>query len=605
MEILDQKLALLFGILSVAQMIFLPGVILLKFIKLKNKTTTETIVLSFGLSLVFNYQMIFLLSSIGILFRELLFAVLLFEMVAFFWLYRKSPWWNRSISVLWTGSDNSSKLQKKDKIIQISLLLTIIIMSIVIISNAGKVFEANDAVFSWNRWAVQWFNGKTPVINGWLSPQLIPSNWSIVFYFTNSPDLQFFARFIMPIFLLVMALALYDLARIQKYNSLQLSSISTVVFFFALPTMYVIHGLMELPVAFFSLISVYMLLRADAEESYLDYKRLILAFIFAAGAALTKQEGMFFAFFFTLALFDYLRKKYDYKTIFQLYIILGIIMVLMVLPWYAYALLNFDFNKMSIRGASSNLKGITGVPFYSTPFIALRNISAQIGALQLLFVAGLNIYSAYKDRVFRKISFWFILPYLFVWMYLAGKVPRNLNIIIPFLGMGIGVALPLLFNQTTNIRSKIISFRIKYVLYAIVILFVLSLFNKNNQFDKLHQKSYTQRSKLGDPQINIYLEKYFKNPDRSDCKVITNYQYMMYVPSISDRGSYHNLHDTKSFKRIIPANKSFCLVVLKVRSDKSYANNDRTREYLDNLVKTGRIRLKDAFDNYRIYERVR
>lgn len=560
--------------------------------------------MSFGLSIIINYQVIFLLSMIGFLSRVSLFSLIFCEIFAFVWLYRKSPWWNKSLSSIWTELGFSQELYHKGNIRKLTLIFILIVMGIIILKNTGLVFQNSDAVYSWNRWAVQWYESKNPVTNGGLSPQLIPANWSIVYFLTNSPDLQFFARFIMPFFLLFMSLALYDLAKVQKYNSMLLSSITTLAFILYLPTMHVVDGFMELPVAFFSLASVYMLLKVIAEESNWDLKRLILAFIFAAGAALTKQEGVFFAFFFSIALFDYLRKRYDYKYIFKIYLILGIIFFLLVLPWYTLALINLSRDLFSFQDSRLNIKAIQGVPLYSIPFFALQRIANRIGLSLLVLIAGLNIYSIYKDRTFRKISFWFILLYLVVWIFLAGKVPRNLNIIIPFVGMGAGIGIYYLFSLT-----KYIPMKAKYWFLTIATLYIILSINNKFNFDTLQRMSFNQRNELGDPLMNNYIQKYFKDPNNSNCKVLTNYKYLIHIPSLADRGIYYHLHLTEGVKEIISDNQNICLIVMKVRPLKGYENIDKTREFLGYEVEKGKIKFKETFNGHRrvylVYETIR
>ena len=68
-----------FGMLGALQTTFLPGFIILKFFKLE-KSTIQTLAFSFGLSQVFNYLLVFLLTLLGIYLRPVvlvLFAALL------------------------------------------------------------------------------------------------------------------------------------------------------------------------------------------------------------------------------------------------------------------------------------------------------------------------------------------------------------------------------------------------------------------------------------------------------------------------------------------------------------------------------------------------
>ncbi len=56
----------LFGIVAFFQITFLPGFILLKFLRQKDMNWLQSIIYSFGLSLLVNYLMVYHLTLLGI-----------------------------------------------------------------------------------------------------------------------------------------------------------------------------------------------------------------------------------------------------------------------------------------------------------------------------------------------------------------------------------------------------------------------------------------------------------------------------------------------------------------------------------------------------------
>ena len=78
------------GILSLLQILFLPGFIVLKYFQNKQMGFLERITFSFALSLIINFLIVFILTSLGLYQRLLVLLIFLGELVLVFWLYRSS-----------------------------------------------------------------------------------------------------------------------------------------------------------------------------------------------------------------------------------------------------------------------------------------------------------------------------------------------------------------------------------------------------------------------------------------------------------------------------------------------------------------------------------
>ena len=75
------------GSLSLIQILFLPGIILLKFFKL-HRGAIQTIVFAFGLSLIFNFHWVLLLTLLKINLPILHYSLFAIEIGLALWLYR-------------------------------------------------------------------------------------------------------------------------------------------------------------------------------------------------------------------------------------------------------------------------------------------------------------------------------------------------------------------------------------------------------------------------------------------------------------------------------------------------------------------------------------
>ena len=77
----------LLGVLALIQILFLPGSILLKFFKI-DKGMIQTLVFTFGLSLIFNFLWVFGLTAFRINYPVAHYLLIAIEIVLFLWLYR-------------------------------------------------------------------------------------------------------------------------------------------------------------------------------------------------------------------------------------------------------------------------------------------------------------------------------------------------------------------------------------------------------------------------------------------------------------------------------------------------------------------------------------
>ncbi len=218
------------GSLSLIQILFLPGVILLKLFKLR-RGVIQTIVFAFGLSLVFNFLWVLLLTLLKINFPALHYILFAVEIGLAFWLYRENLL-IRSEELATGIIERANQLFERTKALfpekagesSLSRLVKLLVTAVffiwalagifwlakLMVNEFGTAFKLWDAVVSWNKWGA-YLSNNTIVIMG-RYPQLVPASFSVTYSFIGSTEIQFFAKGFMPLFTLFTWLLILDLA---------------------------------------------------------------------------------------------------------------------------------------------------------------------------------------------------------------------------------------------------------------------------------------------------------------------------------------------------------------------------------------------------------
>ena len=297
------------GALSLIQILFLPGFIILKFIS-GVKGLIQKIVYAFALSLIFNHLVVVILTHLRInkpVLHYLLFGVELTAAIYLYWSDIKRPL-SSWVSDLYGGfikklqslvgfEGSQSTVQSVLKNIIVAVFLGWSIYSILwalslFISKIGSVFTIWDSVVSWNHWAVEWFSNSHPLDTKRYA-QLIPSNFSVTYSFMQTDKIQFFAIGFMPLFAVYLLLLMFDLGLKKKeYGYL----IGILVTQYLLKRFYldlIGSGYVDVALMFFTFLTLYTLLIGTTQNGQRHLQNTaMVGFVFAAGTALTKQNGL-------------------------------------------------------------------------------------------------------------------------------------------------------------------------------------------------------------------------------------------------------------------------------------------------------------------------
>jgi hypothetical protein len=577
------------GLLGIIQIIFLPGLVVLRLFHLRTNLLDKVLII-FGTSLISNYCIIFLLSLLGIYSRIPLAALILAELIAILWLYRKdlvTP--ARTIlEFMQDGIYEVSNLffprRQSDGISVFYYFIVILLLLAaaksllwavnLFIQNLGTVFSAWDAVVSWNSWATTWAASKIPLGSD-LYPQLVPANWSITYVLLGGTTLQFFAKAIMPLFALMTLLGLFNLILLTKefYFLISIVLLQPLLKKFINTGLY--NGYVDITVAFFAFASLYILLKAHGTSDTEQRSRLyILGILFTTGAAVSKQTGVYIALCYpVLVLADAYFSKYplDKKRL-QTWIGLFVVISVIWVSWYAFkSIAGTDPEAFNTYLSLSENK-YDNVNLFS-------RISAAIGQNRELIVLFLLIAVTFPwmDRFYQVLTLLFA-PFPFLWAGLASYDTRNLALFLPVLALVAGYSIHWLIVKLTSLSEKTKVLQVPvFILIAFACLALVNLgFLISPQ--KLYQRQIDLQTQIFSPNKNqMLLDLVAENGPQT--RILTNYP-MEYIPGLSEYQVRFNFQDYGTFLGKIQNSEVEYLLVPNVI-------NDRIKDYINAKVEAG------------------
>lgn len=600
-------------LLSFLQICFIPGFI--AYMLLGRKSTDNKLlmvpVFSFGLSLIINFLVVFALTYFHIYTRSVLIILLSAECIILAGIFINKP--NLEVFDLKKAlseliDEFSIMINIKESyfviirvlifLVPISLFVTLILTMFL---NSGKIFEEWDAVFSWNRWAVDFSNNNMP-LSTYHYPQLIPANWSIAYVLCNYP-LQFIPKTIMHLFLILLVYSLIVLGINQRKAFLYFS----VFFVFqslSKHRFYWTEGYADVSVAFYSILVYLSLIMINKDQSEFDkLKYIILSFLFACGAAITKQAGLFILILYPFFLYILSKGKinWNYPKILKISLLFLGLIVLTVLPYYFWA--EVEINKGHAASEISYVtKDIYNGASYSERFSHAIEVFKDVFSSKIIFNLSLVFFLfSFTDKVFRLLNLFFLIPCFLIWALFFSYDIRNISIIIPYYSISIGIGLVTCFNiiQKLNVRTQISQFK-KTILVSIIILvfflsipFVIIPYNKRLNLNRLKESQDVQLKLLGNEYVNRALSNYNEKSPITK-KIVSDYAYLMIQPEINQFFEYVNIENLEPTSNIF--------------SDESYGfllwtsqNTDSTKfpDFIESRIKSGDYSEVFKHDGYR------
>jgi hypothetical protein len=448
------------GVLSVIQMIFLPGYLVLRLSRTRFPTF-QALVFSFGLSLLVNFWMVFILTLLKIYLRPVVLVILALEFAALFWFSRK--WLNQPFSTSVAGlmsavEDRFTRfhswvecklLEGKDRpasfLLKASLTLVFAIVAFlsilwslqIFISNLGTVFNSWDAVLSWNHWAVTWAQNSIPQ-GTQLYPLLIPAVWSLSYVIIGSTAVQFFAKAIIPLFFLLILCIMLKLAGNWRSYGVLIG-----IFFFRYMLkkflgQYIAEGYVDIPVTALSFLAFYAVMEAQRARDWLSARPYWLVGIaIAAAATLTKQTGLFILGMLPIfAVFiPYDHFKVEPKERWKLVGWLVLVASLLAGPWILMK------GVQVLTGVDdTNMVRLTTKAYKDLPRL-LRIFPALLSLGKYLVVVVLALLALFfLPRFLALVDLSMGLAFILIWAAFFSYDIRNSAISMPFLALFAGMA---------------------------------------------------------------------------------------------------------------------------------------------------------------------
>ncbi|MFA5025306.1 MAG: hypothetical protein WC503_02275 [Candidatus Shapirobacteria bacterium] len=562
------------GFISFLQIIFLPGWLVLSIFKLKCSNLLEKFIFSFALSWWLNYLLVTFLTSFGLYTKPVVIIVVIFELILFFIIHKKSNFKKISLNFLTNCFKN-----RTNTIILIPVLTVLVIYFILLVNNFLElsIFSAWDAVVSWNRWATDWSQNIFPRLTREY-PQLIPSNWSLGYVIMGTSIIQFWNRLSILLFPINIA-SIFVLIALKKKKYLYLLGVPifhlSLIYFYDFS--FATDGYVDVALAFYSFLSFYVFF-INHQQKYL------LSLLFASAAAMSKQFGVLF-----YGLISIINVKRIFKNSHSFFY--WILLSLITMGWYFYKQFQFASgadasNLDTLLSETAIVQSLgTNTNIFPKFFFGLKRLFGIYIEQQILFVflVFLAIYAC-RQKEARAILGFFVLPFFLIWSIWFSYNKMNFFIAIPFLIfcslLGFDILMThtkhqkikyhlllttsLLFTFTILLNNYQVikpSWPIYLIVFNLVVLFfhhlrkhtlpALPLLGALFVFIYLIGKFYLtdtillsnqiqQQRALGNPELNKIIYKYNQNIGLRG-KIITNYQYLCFLPELKEHCLIYSL----------------------------------------------------------------
>ena len=572
-------MTLILGLLSIIQAIFLPGYLITGFLfPLKG---ISRLLVSFGLSLLFNFEFVFLMTAVGLYSRLTVFILIVLEVVAWIRLRKRTPVSGTPINNEF-GSWHLSGARVKDPWRSGFVALFGAFSLIAIIGVAIKIFSANPGIFnswddvvSWNRWAADWYAGHMPV-RTYHYPQLVPATWSMMYHFVGSSDIQFFAKSIMGLFAAAILFIFYDLFRKLRSDLFLAACAWSGLLLFNILGRYIGNGYMDIPSAFFCFNIFYVLLLTVG--GYLPvFSGLILGSVFLAASIMVKQPGLYMIVPFIAACIFILWKAgkgaVNRKTL--LTAIVGSYLLLAG-PWFLYKEVQIRNDKdvsevsyvtkdiyagkgrrqrlhdasVKFRDAVTNVSLIDALPEQEKPAAGLLFFAVLI-ALSLCSLA---------TPFGRFVMLFVVAPYYLIWAVYFSYDLRNSGLLVPFWGISLGIGTFVAINWLTARSQR----SIQWTGVAIIALVVLvsSIKFPGKRLSAIERRMAMEQ--LMDSGMNRMLYQYYDTATVKR-KALCAYPMMVFLPGLKQYAEPFSFNDEtldslKTLLAIKRATYKFCIL---------------------------------------------
>lgn len=551
MQTQEDWVLFLLGVLAFSQIVFFPGIIVLKFLPTRWRVI-PTLVFTFALSLLINYVLVLSLTTLRLYTRAVIYPIFVIELILFVYLYRQtlaepigaiaSKWLNTLVALANAFLKSSEEKKQSDPLSRFIILAATIGIAGYALSNlawaariwwngVGAVIDRWDAVVSWNSWAMEWAANQFPA-GTWEYPQLIPANLSISYVFLGNHQIQFFNTAFLSMFLFFILLLLFDLALQHKRFGFFLSVIAAKFILKEFTWEFFNTAYVDIPLAFFAFAAVFSILEARNQPDDAKRKGYIwIGFLLTAAASLTKQGGLFLLVLTPLMIWyvvlPAIGTRPSRRAVAELlWQPLGLAL-LIILPWYIYVEIGIIQGSMT-----SNIEwvasGIHGNLTYLQRFVKAFRSLGSYGYFLLLTILG----GFWLQKEYRWVVYGIVMPYYLIWAFFFSYDARNLSLIFPFWGLATGlIAEKILVAVVGVIRwLKLGNLRLAILPVFWVALVIMGSFLLPDS--KLISRQNELQKHILDDRLNTFLYEYFDELGRVE-PILTDYP-LRYLPGLQE-----------------------------------------------------------------------
>lgn len=526
---------LLWGQLGLLQAWLLPGLTVTW--RRRELAIVDRLLLAFPVSAVINFLLIELLTVVGAYNRPAMLFVIVAELGAIGWATRGE---------ILSGSVVADRVVRPPVIAPRPWLDVVFGGSFIVVGLAalqgafaqlGYIFIQWDAVMSWNRWAVDFAQGRFPQ-HTWHYPQLVPALISIPYVMAGDPRLQQLGKLVtlaLPLLMVATGFRLATYTGLWRHLFAFAAAFATWHFVSLIGSRQPYDGMADVPVAYMVLAAGYGFILAYHAGSATSSRVLaLLASFVLAGAMLTKQAGML-ALAMPFAWSLYMRERgtpVDRRLLVLSYAILAVV------GGHWYGIIEA---RIRLGTAESEVAYVTSIVQESWPTKLVRGwrMLWPGGSAMLALAAAIATVAAGTHRIGRRILLYGLLPAFLVWSLGFAYDTRNFAVgVIP-------LACCLVFGGSQLIRWAGLARqwlsgrpRLRAAAVAVGVLVVIGgeiVAGQHYTGARLLDRAMEQkRKKLGEPALNEFL--YATLPALPPGESVgTGYQILSQLPGLESR----------------------------------------------------------------------
>lgn len=420
-----------------------------------------------------------------------------------------------------------------------SIWLIALILLLPLAQYIGQGFIIGDAVVSWNRWAIELFEGAYEPMNA-AYPILYPGIWNLFYKAQGTSDIWWTSHLIMfvtPYLLTVMLLKLYFHQKDSTFLFILLAIIPILNIQFS------ISGYMDIPSMLLGLINLILIYQADTNRNSRFYSNHIyVALIFGGLAFGTKQGGISYLLF-TLIYILYNRSRIDfgYKFYLSLFLSLGIFISFLFIYF-----LDFDY---SVIGNFSELHRISKSTEIFNVITNLITHDKYRYVFAFLFLASFVfslavLYFMYKYKYnyfnfFTGLCLSFTILGSIFWIFFLSYDLRNLILVYAFWIIMASAILSIIFQKIriASIQNRINincpKYRVKTLNLLVIFFLVLISSSFTIENNKVYELQYKNASSIGGVELVNKINELIESSQPCTSLYVL-YGAMQYNPAIND-----------------------------------------------------------------------